>query len=145
MPNTNPMQSLYKRLSSAGGNPAYVKSVALPEWWSDDVAEVQAGHVQGVGLIANHLGIPFEILWDESAEIICRDEAWTKFKRSKDVDPDELRWSKCIGQRAAEFAADAGGFRWGFPGEEKSRRTPSHPSRDGLRARGVSGRMPQPS
>jgi len=107
MASANPMTSLYRRLAAAGVDRKYAQTVALPEWWSDDLAETQAAKVQAVGILSNHLRIPFELLWNENELVSCPDDTKTKFKRTKGTEIEDLRWAKCIAQTAAEYAAEA--------------------------------------
>jgi len=53
----NQMQTVYDRLHQAGISRSYVRKVVLPEWWDDEIAETDAGCLQGLGIIARHLGL----------------------------------------------------------------------------------------
>src|SRR2546425_12976250 len=53
----NPMQTVYDRLHQAGIGRSYVRKVVLPDWWDDEVALTKIGFLQGLGIIARHLGL----------------------------------------------------------------------------------------
>lgn len=107
MPQVNPMNSLYHRLSEVGFTRAFVRKTALPTWWDDEIAVNPAGYAQGLLLLSRHLGVDLRSMQDESAAIHLRDFGACKYKKRPDVSEDDLALARVMATRAAQLAAEA--------------------------------------
>lgn len=104
---TNPMNSLYRRLSGVGLTRNFVRETALPSWWDDEIAVNPAGYAQGLMLLARHLGLELDSLQDESVPLKLRDFGVCKYKKRAGVSEDELALARVMATRAAQLAAEA--------------------------------------
>ena len=104
---TNPMKSLYRRLSQVGLTRPFVTATALPEWWDDSIAAKPAGYAQLLLLLSRHLGLELRSLQEADSPIRLRDFGECKFKKRADVTEDELALARVMATRAAQLAAEA--------------------------------------
>ena len=107
MNKTNPMKSLYSRLSHVGLTRKFVRDTALPSWWDDEIADNPAGYAQGLLLLSRHLGLELRSLQDETTPIRLREFGACKYKKRADVSEDELALARVMATRAAQLAAEA--------------------------------------
>jgi hypothetical protein len=98
---------LFARLTAAGLPQDYVRRVAFPSWWNDQIATEQAGYERALGLIHRNLGVPLEQLWDAQAVIQCPAMGRVHFKKSKNTSEKDFEWARCIGVSAAGLALSA--------------------------------------
>lgn len=98
MPVQNPMPALYKRLRQAGIKTAFVKNTILPEWWQDDIAQNFAEYGAALDYIAQGLGIPLKVLYDNDAEIVKPRNYAVKFKKSKNTQNADILWAAEFGR-----------------------------------------------
>jgi len=86
---TNPMKSLYKRLSDLGLSRKYLQQTVLPSWWSDEVAVNPAGFAEAVMLLSRHLGLDVDTL-RSSGEIRLAGERSVKLQKPANSSGDDL-------------------------------------------------------
>jgi hypothetical protein len=107
MPSANPMSQLYGRLRRVGLTKPYVRDLAFPTWWDDEIASNPAGYAQGLLFLSRHLGLDLKSLQDSSAPVRLRDFGQCKFKKRDDVSEDELAMCRMMATRIAQLAAEA--------------------------------------
>lgn len=65
------MDALYLRLEALGLDAEFVRSVVLPDWWDDEIAQNPAGYAQGLAIISRNLGIELRHLLPKAqAEVL---------------------------------------------------------------------------
>ncbi len=106
MPQTNPMQSLYRRLREVHLTRNFVREIALPSWWDDEVALNPAGYAQGLMLLSRHLGLELQSLQEETTPLKLRDFGACKYKKRASVSEDQLALARVMATRAAQLAAE---------------------------------------
>src|SRR5579872_444096 len=104
---TNPMHTLYKRLSDAGLNRTFVQKIVLPEWWEDDIALNPAGFAEALNLLSDNLSLDLRALQDPAAPLECLPFLATRNKTRHGVSDGDLMWAKCLCARAAQLACCA--------------------------------------
>src|SRR5437762_10878996 len=96
----NPMRAVYDRLEEAGISRSYVRRVVLPEWWDDEIAETDSGYLQGLGIIARHLGLELVPLY-EKAKLEFQSRKAVRFKKkSAGVSENDLGLAQSIATQA---------------------------------------------
>src|SRR5713226_10618483 len=96
MTNTeNPMQTVYDRLHQAGISRSYVRKVVLPDWWDDEVALTKIGFLQGLGIIARHLGLELAPLHKRS-RVEFQSHGSVHFKKTTGVSESDLALTQRI-------------------------------------------------
>jgi Zn-dependent protease with chaperone function len=102
---TNPMATLYRRLSEAGVQRAYVQDVILPEWWSDALALGPTAFDQALGYVARSLGYkPADLRGDVA---LAPPPPPVKYKLRHGVTDVGVATSASIALRAALLASRA--------------------------------------
>lgn len=101
------MIKLYHRLSTVGLARPYVRAIALPDWWDDNVASSPAGYAEALLYLSRHLGLALDSLQDDSKPLALRDFGPCKFKKTAGTNDDDLALARAIGTRAAQLAATA--------------------------------------
>ncbi len=118
----NPIKSVYKRLRQIGLIRPYVRSVALPDWWDDALAQNPAGYAQCLMFLSRHLGIDLKTLQNPESPLHLRDFGICKYKKREGTSDDELVLSRVIATRAAQIAAAAMANQYGpIPGASEIR------------------------
>src|SRR5205085_1134639 len=98
------LRRVFERLAAAGLPFDYVRRVAFPTWWHDDIASDEAGYERALGLIHRTLGVSIEELWNPEAVITCPQMGRVHFKLRKGVTEKDFEWARCIGVSAAGIA-----------------------------------------
>lgn len=101
------MTQLYHRLSGVGLTRPYVKTLALPDWWNDQIANTPSGYAEALMHLSRHLGLSLKSLQDPSQPVALRDFGVCKFKKTTGTSDDELGLARALGTRAAQLAATA--------------------------------------
>lgn len=101
------MNRLFRRLSAAGLAPEYVRRMAFPTWWSDDIADDDAGYERALGLIHRTLGLSIDELWNPTATVTCPPAGNIHFKHAKGVTEKDFEWARCVSVSAAGLALEA--------------------------------------
>lgn len=96
------MKEVFARLQGLGIKPKYVKKVALPSWWEEDVAKTKAGFEETMLILARRLGLSFEALRSEGASLRSAEEL-VRFKADKDVEKHQLSVASAIAARLARL------------------------------------------
>lgn len=107
MAGQNSLPALFERLAAAGLPTEYVRKVAFPRWWNDEIASDEAGYERALGFIHNTLNVPIDQLWNPTAKITCPVIGQVHFKKSKGANESDFAWARCIGVSAAELALAA--------------------------------------
>jgi hypothetical protein len=102
-----PMSDLYARLADTGFDPLFVRSVILPEWWEDSLAEVPANRAFAENLLARNLGMSIGDLSQPSAGLRLPSLSHVKFKRYKNTVDETVAPAILVAQRAAKIVVDA--------------------------------------
>jgi Zn-dependent peptidase ImmA (M78 family) len=95
----NPIFAVYDRLDKAGIKRNYVRKVILPEWWNDEVAQTKTGFLQGVGIIARHLGLELMPL-HKNGKVEFQTQKAVNFKKTPGVSEAELSLAQNIATQA---------------------------------------------
>lgn len=103
-----PIKKLYRRLSDVGLTRAFVRQIAFPSWWDDEIASNPSGYAQGLLLLSRHLGLDLASLQLDDDPIRLREFGTCKFKKRADVTEDDLALARVLATRAAQLAASAG-------------------------------------
>lgn len=101
------MSDLYARLAATGFDREFIRSVVLPEWWEDSLAEIPANRALAEDAIARHLGMPLEDLSRPSASLHLPALSHVKFKRHKNKADESVAPAILVAQRAARIIVDA--------------------------------------
>jgi hypothetical protein len=104
---SNPIKKLYGRLGDVGLTRAFVKKMAWPSWWDDEIALNPSGYSQGLLLLSRHLGLDLASMQSDNEPIRLRDFGTCKYKKRSDVTEDELALARVLATRAAQLAASA--------------------------------------
>ena len=106
--NSNPMKTLYGRLSAIGLPRGYVRSIILPSWWDDEAADDAAGYAEALMLVSRHLGIRIQSLRDSSAAALMSEPSLEcKFKRARVVSDGDVALAQRLAIQVARLAAGA--------------------------------------
>ncbi len=95
------VSDLAKRLREKGFDWPFVRSCVLPEWWKDEMADVEANRALAEAYIAKHLGFSMEELQDRTRPLTPPRMANVRFKRYGNQVDDKVRASAIIAMRAA--------------------------------------------
>lgn len=102
---TNPMDSLYARLSQRGLTKAFARRL-LPDWWDDSLAATPSALLQAQLIISAGMNFELRSLRDSSAKIEFK-AARRKFKFSKAVDEPSIQLSAEYATAIAKMAIQA--------------------------------------
>jgi hypothetical protein len=102
---TNPMDSLYARLSKKGVTKAFARRL-LPDWWDDSLAATPSALLQAQLIISSGMNFELRSLRDASAQIEFK-AAHRKFKFSKAVDEPSIQLSAEYATGIAKLAIQA--------------------------------------
>lgn len=102
---TNPMDSLYARLSKKGVTKAFARRL-LPDWWDDSLAATPSALLQAQLIISSGMNFELRSLRDASAQIEFK-AAQRKFKFSKAVDEPSIQLSAEYATGIAKLAIQA--------------------------------------
>jgi len=98
------INTIYKTLSKSGIDKKFIKSIVLPDWWDDSIAETKAGFLQTIDIISNNLGINLAGLLSNSETINLKGSAIIKFKTAKNVEiPESSIWPRSLALRISEL------------------------------------------
>lgn len=101
----NPLvASLFERLAARNIGEDYVRRVALPEWWNDEIADSQLGFAQMSGFIASKLGLDIASLFSGPIGFAPRRTAW---KKPVNARVESLEVEGAIASQAARIAIEA--------------------------------------
>lgn len=107
MPGVNPIKPLMRRLSAAGFNPKYVRTVVLPDWWEDGIADHPAGFDQAITLLSRNLCLDPSSLLDAASSIRYQPLPAPKYKlKSTDAETDVAVATR-VAVRAADLVVSA--------------------------------------
>lgn len=101
------MGDLYARLRTTGFDREFVRSVILPEWWEDSLADVPANRALAEDAIARHLGMSLADLSRPSAPLGLPSFSHVKFKRYKNRADETVAPALVVAQRAARIIVGA--------------------------------------
>lgn len=96
---------LLKRLRKIGFPSPFITSKVLPDWYQSELLGTDSGMQVMWSILSRKLGLVFESLKNETANIRFRDEGICKFKRTEGTTDDELRQSSLICTRIAQIVA----------------------------------------
>lgn len=99
------IRDLQKRLKVRGFDWSFVQSYVLPEWWQDELAEVEANRALAELFVARQLGFSPKELRDRDRELSLPKMAPVRFKRYRNEVDDKVRVSTLVAQRAASVVA----------------------------------------
>ncbi len=97
MKNRNPMTGIYGRLSEIGLSKRYVKKVAFPEWWGDEIAQTPAGYAQALTLISRNLRIDIRSLQEEDAKPQLCHTLTVLNKSAQGASGEKFLWAQRLG------------------------------------------------
>lgn len=83
------MNTLYKKLQSAGYNPKFIRSL-LPEWWDDEIASTPSGFQEASLRLGAIFGVQPNSLRDASVPPLLRVPDGRRFKRQANHDEQQL-------------------------------------------------------
>src|SRR5438034_404965 len=95
----NPMQTVYDGLHQAGISRSYVRRDVLPEWWDDQIAETDAGYLEGLGIVARHLGLGLTPLY-KRGKVEFQSRKAVHFKKAVGVSGGDLALAQTIATQA---------------------------------------------
>jgi len=101
------MGDLYARLATIGFDRDFIRSVVLPEWWEDSLAEVPANRALAENLLARHLGMAIRDLSEPSAELQLPSLSHVKFKRYNNAADKGVAPAILVAQRAAKIVVES--------------------------------------
>lgn len=96
-----PMESLYRRLGTAGFDRHFVRAHALPDWWDDALAENPANVALAEIAISRTLGFSIPMLHDDDAPLVPPATSATRLKRTAGVEPSSLAPAIVVAERMA--------------------------------------------
>ncbi|EKM0566682.1 ImmA/IrrE family metallo-endopeptidase [Citrobacter freundii] len=99
-----PMSRIYEKISNAGFNQAYIKTL-LPEWWDDSLAETPAGKQYASLHLARIFSLAPESLKDDSGSVSFCFDGHHRFKHRVDLGEDDLTVATAIAYSAARIAS----------------------------------------
>ena len=103
----NPMTLLAKRLKTLGVPDAYLRHVALPEWWNDEIALNPTGYAQALGYVSRSLGLDINILLNPDAPLTFSPIPQAKFKLKKNTTDSEVNQNAHLVLRVVKTAVAA--------------------------------------
>jgi Zn-dependent peptidase ImmA (M78 family) len=103
----NPMMLLANRLKSLGIPKAYLRHVALPEWWNDEIALNPTGYAQALGYVSRSLGLDINILLNPDAPLAFSPIPQAKFKLKKNTTDSEVNQNAHLALRVVKTAVAA--------------------------------------
>jgi Zn-dependent peptidase ImmA (M78 family) len=101
------MIQLYSRLGSVGFPRKYLREIALPGWWDDEIAHNPAGYAEGLLLLSRNLGLDLASMQNEAVPIGLRNLGPCKFKKSAATSDEELGLTRIVATRVVELIAPA--------------------------------------
>jgi len=96
------VRDLRERLKQRGFDWPFVRSFVLPEWWEDEMADVEANRALAEAYIAQQLGFRVEELRSRHTPLTLPPLAEVRFKRTKNQVDDKVRASAIVALRAAK-------------------------------------------
>lgn len=96
------MRDLQSRLKEKGFDWPFVREYILPDWWQDELADVEANRALAEAYIAKLLGFKATELRDRERALTFPPMERVQFKRYKNHVDDRVRASALVAQRAAE-------------------------------------------
>ncbi|HEY9876817.1 MAG TPA: ImmA/IrrE family metallo-endopeptidase [Leptolyngbyaceae cyanobacterium] len=101
------MTTLYQRLSALGLPEAYVKKVALPDWWDAEFEQTGGAVVEAAAYISKRLNLDFDSLFREDTLPTFDRSYKAKFKVRQGTDSEQLSLAHALAIRIAEMLAYA--------------------------------------
>lgn len=101
------MSDLYARLAAVGFDREFIRSIVMPEWWEDSLAEVPANRALAEDAIARHLGMALADLSDPSAPLRLPSLSPVKFKRRRNQADESVAPAILVAQRAVRIVVDS--------------------------------------
>lgn len=99
---------LYARLKPLGFDAAFVRSVILPDWWEDRLAEEPANRLTAEMAISRFLGIPLPQLHDPDAELSLSEIVPVRLKTAtRDTNACSVRPAIQIALQLAELLSQS--------------------------------------
>ncbi len=96
------VRDLHRRLKQRSFDWPFVRSFVLPEWWEDEMADVEANRALAEAYIARQLRFSAVELRDTERPLTLPPTAQVRFKRYKNQVDDKVRASTIVALRAAE-------------------------------------------
>ncbi|MEO8616806.1 MAG: ImmA/IrrE family metallo-endopeptidase [Luteolibacter sp.] len=115
----NPMTKLRTRLFTAGISKSFLENSVLPSWWEESLAMEPGGFREIVGHISSYLGFSMSSLMNPERKLECPVSGNVKYKKKKNVDPQEITVATNIGISVARSIARS------FPDEEAPEQVPA--------------------
>lgn len=95
------VRDLYRRLKERGFDRSFVQEFVLPEWWDDELAEVEANRALAESYIAKQLGFSLRELRDRDRELSMPPIMEARFKRYRNEVDSRVLASALVAQQAA--------------------------------------------
>lgn len=105
------VRDLYRRLKERGFDRSFVQQFVLPEWWSDELANVGANRAMAESYIAKQLGFSLRELRDREHELSMPPIVEARFKRYKNQVDSKVLTSALLAQQVAGRVIGAIGDR----------------------------------
>lgn len=95
------VKDLYSRLKERGFDRAFLQEFVLPEWWDDELADVEANRAMAESYIAKQLGFSLQELQHRERELSMPLIVEARFKRYKNQVDSSVLASALLAQQAA--------------------------------------------
>jgi hypothetical protein len=101
--NPNPAKKLFRALTAIGVREAYLRQVALPEWWDDEIADTPAGRDELHLILSRVLGLDAVSLRAGKPRFLP--QPVPKFKAAKGLDGEAVAMARQIAVHVARLVA----------------------------------------
>ena len=98
-----PAKTLFRSLAKLGVSETYLRQIALPEWWDDEIASTPAGRDELHLILSRVLGL--DALSLRAGKPRFTPQPVPKFKAAKGLDDDALAMARQIGVHVARLVA----------------------------------------
>lgn len=95
------VRDLYRRMKERGFDASFLREFVLPEWWSDELAEVEANRALAEGFIAKQLGFSLAELREPQRELSMPSIVEARFKRYKNQVDSRVKATALLAQQVA--------------------------------------------
>lgn len=112
-PTKRPFADVYERLRELGLTRPFVRDAVLPSWWDDEAAATPAGRLEGLLILARHLGLELAALRDGTKTLQPAVNGNVRFKKREGAGEDELWLAERLAHQVGQHAAL--GIRRGKP------------------------------
>jgi len=97
------MAQLYSRLGNVGFPRKYLREIALPDWWEDEIAHNPAGYTEGLMILSRSLGLDLASMQNESVPVGLRNLGPCKFKKAPATSEEDLTLAGTLATRLVEL------------------------------------------